>query len=149
MHKNLLWQAFLVLVLVITLAYTGVAAYRYYNYARLKRATLPTTLKWQIRERSSDEYLVEGDYTFSVNNKNYSGATLRSQDPYLNPYAAERGIDMLSSQSWKIWFDPSNPEYSSLQKNFPLKEVISAICLWALLFYFLWLGFYVTRFKSN
>jgi hypothetical protein len=148
MHKNLLWQAFLVVVLITTLVYSGIAAYRYFNYSRLTAFAQASTLKWNIQELTDEEFIIEGDYTFGVNNKTYRGKTSWPREPYRNDYAAEKAIEEFSSQNWKIWYDPSNPDHSSLQKKFPLKESISAAFLWALFLYFLWLGYYVNKFKT-
>jgi len=146
MHKNLLWQAFLAVVFLITLWYTGTAAYRYYFYSRLTERAPLVSIQWNVKEKASDQYIIEASYRFSLGNESYFGTTTWPNDTFRNSWAAEMAIKQEYSQKpWKIWFDPSNPNHSSLQKRFPFKESISAGFLWILFFYFFWLGFYVAK----
>lgn len=148
MHKNYVWQAFLIVVFAATLWYTIVAIYSYYSYSYLKATTNPTKIDWEIVQESDEDYLTKALYHYDFKDKSYVGSTIFKHTPYRNHWAAEQAIKEFSSRQWTIWFDPFNPHKSSLEKNFPFKEVISAIFLWGLVLYFLWLGFYVAKFKS-
>lgn len=149
MHKNLLWQAFMVIVFCVCLGYSGVTLYRYYSYSHLQAKTPTISTEWHIQEKADDVFLVSAEYGFQVGKTVYKGIYEWNKEPYLNRYAAEDGIKTMSSQPWQVWYDPANPAHSSLAKHFPLKEVISTIFLWALFLYFLWLGFYVAKFKNG
>ena len=148
MHKNIFWQAFLVIVFASTLWYSGIALYDYYSYSQLKVQTSPSNIEWSIEEVKDEYFVAKGNYHFNFKGNSYTGTSALTDDAYRNRWAAEQGLKELSTLKPKIWFDPQNPQHSSLQKKFPLKECISAIFLWGLTFYFLWLGFYVSRFKS-
>ena len=148
MHKNFLWQAFLLVIFCATLWYSAVALYSYYSYSQLKTQIAVSSIQWEVEEKSEDNYLIKALYQFKYRNNPYSGSTTLSDIPYRNQWAAQQAIKEYSKKNWKTWFDPQNPNHSSLQKNFPLKECISAIFLWGLTIYFLWLGFYVAKFKS-
>lgn len=148
MHKNLFWMAFLVVIAFIVLYYTGVAAYRYYTYSTLTAKTIAQNVQWSVQEIASDEYVLEADYNFELNQKKYQNRYLFKDSIYRNEYAAHYDIPHFVNRSWVVWYNPRNPEQSTLQKNFPYKESISAIFLWGLLFYFIWLGFYVGRYKT-
>jgi hypothetical protein len=78
----------------------------------------------------------------------YSGASVLTDEPFRNRWGAQEAITQYAAKEWRVWFDHKDPDYSSLQKKFPLKECVSAIFLWGLLLYFLWLGFYVAKFNS-
>lgn len=148
MHKNYLWQAFLTVVVAATLWYTLSAIYAYYSYSHLKAQASPSTLDWEIVQKSDEDYPVKASYTFEFNNKSYPGSTTFTDTPYRNHWSAEQAVKELSQRKWKIWYDPQNPHHSSLEKKFPFKAVISAVFLCGLILYFLWLGFYVAKFKS-
>ncbi|MBA3815852.1 MAG: DUF3592 domain-containing protein [Parachlamydiaceae bacterium] len=147
MHKNTIYRAFLLAVILVTLWYSGIAIYRYYNYGRLTAQASLTSSEWQIQEVAEDEFYLEATYKFSVRQQVYAGRTSWPREFYRNRWAAEKDIPYVQKHHSVVWYQPSNPTHSSLQKKFPLKECLSAIVLWGLLLYFTWLGFYITRFK--
>lgn len=148
MHKNFLFQSFLLILFAITLWYTGKATYRYHTYSKLTAQVVPTQVDWSIEEISTDDYILVANYTYNISGTDYKGSTAFSKEPYRNPYAAEQYKKERVMQSWVVWYDPSTPHHSSLQKEFPLKECLTAIFMWGLLLYFLWISFYVTKFKT-
>lgn len=148
MHKNFIWQAFLLIVFLATLWYTVIATYRYYSYIRLTAKTTPASMQWDIQEVSDEDYVLSANYGFKVGDQSFTGTTSWTKEPYRNHYAAEKAQEEFTAQNLVVWYDPSSPEHSSLQKELPLKECISAIFLWGLLLYFLWISFYVAKFKT-
>lgn len=147
MHKNLFWQAFLGVVFITTLWYSAIAFYSYYSYARLDAQVTPSSMKWEIEEKTAENYFLKAFYHYSVSGHSFEGDTTLDE-PYRNQWAAEQVLKEFLKKQWSVWFDSQDPNYSSLQKKIPFKECISAALLWGLLLYFLWLGFYVTRFKK-
>ncbi|MEI8365335.1 MAG: hypothetical protein WCF65_02860 [Parachlamydiaceae bacterium] len=148
MHRNFLWQAFLGIVALATLWYSCIAAYRYYSYSRLDGHAETSTISWIIEEHATDTFTLKANYQFTANQAVHHGTTRYPDDNYLNQWAAEQAAKSNTKHPWTVWYDQSHPDTSSLQKNFPFKECLSAIILWGLLLYFLWLGFYVSRYKS-
>ena len=148
MHKNLIWQAFLLVILAASLWYSAIAVYKYYNYSHLEAKTAVSSIDWEIEEQSEEKYLIKGNYSFEFKGHSFSGTSDMTDMNYWNRWAAEQGVKEHSQKKWNVWFDPHDPHHSSLQKNFPIKECITAVFLWGLLLYFLWLGFYVARFKT-
>ncbi len=149
MHKNFIWQAFLCFVLVVTLYYSGVAMYRYHIYTHLTaQATASNAIHWTVQQHANDDFFLQAEYIFKVGDKAYQGTTAWPNEHYLNRWAAEQAIADFSLQHQDVWYDPADPAYSSLQKDFPFKECLSAFVLWGLLLYFFWLGYYVAKFKT-
>lgn len=148
MHHNLLWRAFLVTIFVIVFGYSVLALYRVHQFSKLTSETKPLKMKWSVKEIADDEHMIQGNYTFEANEKTYQGEAVLKKSIYRNGWAAEQDLPKYDKEKWTVWYDPANPDYSALQKSFPLKECISALVLWALFFYFTWLGFYVGRFKT-
>jgi hypothetical protein len=149
MHKNILWRAFLLVVFAITLFYSGIALYRYYAYVSLSGQARPTAMEWNILKETDSQYIIETPYQFSVSNKTYTGKTVWEEKNYLNEYAAQEAIEDANGNTWVVYYNPRDPEKSSLERRLPVKEVAYAIFLWGLFLYFLWLGFYVGSFKSG
>lgn len=148
MHENLIWRAFLALVFIAALWFTVIAVYRYHNYDRLQMQTDAVEIKGKITEESSEAYTLSATYQYSVGSQQFSGSSPWGDSLYRNPWSAEKDLKEFSGRKWKVWYDPRQPDYSSLQKKFPLKECISSIALWALLLYFLGLGFYAAKMKQ-
>lgn len=148
MHQNLLWQALLGILFLCTLWYTASATYQYLSYTKLTSQKVPTTIQWSIEKKSEDKFILEAHYQFTTEEKSFSGTTNWQEEPYRNQWGAERAIKENLKKNWLIWYDKKNPQHSSLKKHFPFKEIISAVFLWILFLYFLWIGYYATTFKS-
>lgn len=149
MHKNIIWQAFLGIIALSTLWYSCVALYRYYDYNRLDGESNTSSISWTVEEHSTDAFTLTAEYEFAINHSLYQGSTQFLNENYLNKWAAEQAIKSKSRQHWTVWYDTDNPQQSSLQHNFPFKDCFSAIVLWGILLYFLWLGYYVARFRGS
>ena len=145
MHQNRFWLAFLTVLTLIVLWYCGVAIYRTYEYIRLTAQTNAEVYEWAPKEISGDVFAAHAYYTFDVKGTQYKGEDVLPSPLYRNTWAIEQEIPKLSKEKRIVWFDPTNPLHSSLQKRFPLKECVSAIVLLGLLLYFVGLGFYVAR----
>lgn len=148
MHKNPVWQAFLLVVLACTLYYTGLAAYRYYVYASLSGHATATLMDWDMIKHMEDDYTLETAYRFKVGDKEYKSTMEWSSTHYLNDYAAKEAVADAKRSLWTVWYNPSNPDYSTLEKHLPTREVFSALFLWGLFLYFMWLGFYVGTYRT-
>jgi hypothetical protein len=147
MHRNPIWLIFLAVIAAVAIGYSSFTLYKLYGYYTLTRETSPLSIQWTVKVLSDDEYAVNGAYAFLVEGKTIQGETLFKDETFMNPWAAEASVQKFSGKSWKVWYQPSNLHHSTLQKKFPLKECSSAGVLLALLLYFIWLGFYVTRYQ--
>jgi hypothetical protein len=134
---------------IVVAWFTIVAIYQIYLYARLNGHVETKDVQWSIKEISDESYLLKAHYTFFANNKLYSGESVLLGPHFRNVYAAEKGLSENASHPWIVWFSLANPEYSSLQKNFPVKECLSSLLLWGLLIYFFGLARYVQKLKSK
>lgn len=141
MHYNLFWIFFLAFIAVLIMIYSIFAGIQIYRYLQLNEQISAKEIQWSVISQNSEKYVPFARYQFIVNGTSYQGQTLW-QEYYLNEWTAKEAIKRLSSPSL-VWYDSSNPDVSSLQKYFPLKDSIYAILLWLLGFYFLGLGYYV------
>jgi len=148
MQKNTVWLALIATLTLIMLWYSGVFLYRYYNYIRLGAKAPAKEITWTVEPRTDEQFLLKANYSFNANNQVYTGNSVVEERGYWNRYSAEKGVEDFSKKKWNIWYNSNDPTHSSLQKNFPLKECVSAAIMWAIVFYFLWLGYYSTRFRT-
>jgi hypothetical protein len=147
MHKNTTWLALLVTLSLIVLWYSGKFLYLYYDYTVLSARTPAVAMQWSVEPHTNEEYFLKADYVFKASDKEYKGESVLKDHGFWNNYAAQQAIGDYSKKKWGVWYNPRNPDHSSLQKNFPLKECVSAAIMWAIVFYFLWLGYYASRFR--
>lgn len=147
-HNNRYYLAFMLILGFVVCGYTGTALWRWYGYISLSKQAKVETVEWSIVERGSSSYVMNGKYRFDLQGTKFEGETDFSDDNYLNGWSAEQGLKNYQAKSWNVWYQPSNPHYSSLQKKFPLKECLSAVVMWGLWFYFFWLGVYVAQKKG-
>ena len=123
------------------------AIYLAYLYSSLNASTSIQEIKWTVEQLHEDRFVLKADYTFTVKDQQFSGETLFTNDVFWNPWTAQDALKVYDQKDWTVWYSGGNPQYSSLQKNFPLKECISAGVLWILMLYFFGLGYYVATRK--
>jgi hypothetical protein len=149
MHRNRLWLAFLSCFAIALLVYSSITLYRLYSYIRLDAHATAQTISWQVAEIEEDLFAAGATYTFPVGDQLIEGYDHLRKPIYYNRWAAESSLISNESADKTIWYRSSDPSVSSLQKSFPLKESIYTIILLALLLYFIWLGYYVSRFSPQ
>lgn len=148
-HNNRFWQIFLVLIGCIVLWYTSIAAYKIYQYYRLNAHAEASSVAWSVKNETDDSHFLVARYRFSPSqNASFEGSTVFTSPIFWNSWAAEQAIKDYSVKSWTVWFAQNDPAFSTLQKYFPVKEALSAIAVWGILLYFLWLDWYVAKFRS-
>jgi hypothetical protein len=148
MHENRYWLIFLLSLCVCTLGYTLYTSIKLYEYLRLRQELSLKQVQWSVEASKDDHFLIHSHYQFIREGILYQGQTTWDEG-YPNRWAAEAVKNRLAAQSWKVWIDPSHPDYSTLQKTFPFKQCLSTIVLWSLLAYFFLLGNYVKKYSLH
>jgi len=149
MHNNRYWLAFLIVLGLCVTGYTTYTLYYLFQYVILSQQAPVQDIRWSYKEVHSEEYVLHADYRLQLPTQVVDGGSDLPSQRLLNPWAAEQAIKKMQTRSWKAWYNPRNPHNSALQKYFPTKECISALVLWALLLYFVFLGFYVTKYGRD
>jgi hypothetical protein len=147
MHRNPYWYVFLLSIGLIVLGYTGFTFVQVYRHARLSQHAEPLSLKWSINKIDEDDYALQANYEFNWEGKAYSGY-IPNIDHYLNNLAAKDALDRANKRTFQIWFDPADPQKSTLFKIFPLKYCIYTGILWLLFLYFIRLGYSMNRYRA-
>lgn len=113
----------------------GKAVFELWSYSRLDKYAPATILDWQIEEKGSRAHIL-GTYTFEVQGKAYQGKTQFREPTFLNKPAAGGQLDEWKIHDWSVWYSSKNPEYSSLQKLFPYKDLIYGLLVMGVSGYF-------------
>lgn len=138
-------MALIITIGLVSLWFTGNALYMLYGYSKLNSQTPAENIEWSVKELTDEQFILEGHFDYKVDEKNYHGDTRFSGNPYRNKWGANEAIKNNQNRKWNVWYDKKDPDYSSLQKNYPYKELIYSIVLWGLVGYFIWLGYYANR----
>ncbi len=137
---RLLWIAFICTVVLVVLWFTADAAYKHYHYNAQSHALLPGEINWSIEKKADDLFLHHAAFSYNIDNKSYKSHTVLRPPIYRNAWAAREALPSVKEKEWRVWYNPTYPEQSTIQKNFPYKEWVYATALWAVLLYFFWLG---------
>lgn len=132
-------QFLFALMIGIALWYTFDASLKAWRYVKLSNEATPTNLAWNVHELTEESFAIEAHYAFVFRDHLYQNSTLFDRPtPFWNAWAAEQEIQNWAKKTWTVWFCSWDPEYSSLQKKFPIKECLSALTLWGIIG-FLWI----------
>jgi hypothetical protein len=145
MHRNPVWLGFLGIIGIIALWFLLSASMDISAYRALSARAPTTVAQWSVEKLGRDRYCPSAVYNFMDNGQLYDGRTIMKYDLYRNEWAAQQRISRAKSEVWNVWFSPSNPEHSSLTREFPVQSIVSAVLMTGIFFYFLWLGFYVGK----
>ena len=144
MGRKKIWLVFVLLIAVVALWFIVKGVLEIGAYYSLSAQAPATIEKWSIKEKHSDSFAVEAEFTFNYKEKSYQGVT-NVGGLYPNPWAAGHAQERFSAQKWSAWFNPHKPEKAVLEKKFPLKKTLSTVVLIGLATYFSILGIYLGR----
>jgi hypothetical protein len=133
------WMILGCAVAAVALWVVGGALFGLAHYWKLSRPVSAQVVEWKVQEISPSSFAIEALYTYEVQGKRYSGKTLFDKPIYLNPYAAASDLKKWEALTWQAWIQPSHPEISSLQRNFPSKKIVHALLTLGVVLYFLFL----------
>lgn len=148
MHNNFYWYVLIAIIALSVFWFVGKFSYAYYKYAALNAKAPVETIEWSVEGLTDEKYVLKGRYTFKIHGESQTGETTLFDRHYWNSKAAASAIPEYSSKNWTVWYQAHNPSHSSLQKYFPLKELLYTFILIGLLAYFIWLGFYASTFRN-
>lgn len=100
-----------------------------------------------VKELSDEKFAVEGRYGYTVKDKTYQGHSRVGGRFYRNEFAAASAIKKMQNPL-PVYFSKTSPEISSLEKNFPYKEVVYSLILLGVFLYFVALGYTFSK-KPN
>jgi hypothetical protein len=141
--SNKFWCLLVFISAGITLWFSVCALMGVWNYLKLEAKTTATIDLFKIEEETPSRYVISGHYSYRVKGENYEGETLFDRVHYLNRSSAERELMRWQQLNWDAWYNPRNPEQSSLQRMFPFKACLYAVLTLGVFVYFLILRYFI------
>jgi hypothetical protein len=132
------------LIAILVLYMIGRTSQSIVAYLRLRDRVPATLERCEVVENKRYQYTLVADFSYLVQGKVYRGRE-RIGDLYPNPWAADRGCQLLPTHDWHVWYEAKHPEKGVLIKKFPSRQTISASVLLFLLLYFLVLFYCVQK----
>ncbi|HNA62299.1 MAG TPA: hypothetical protein PKW79_04405, partial [Rhabdochlamydiaceae bacterium] len=110
-----------------------------WGYLRLEESASAYVYKWKTVEVAPSQFGIKAAYAFRARGKTYTGKTFFSKPYHLNANSAKKQLDRFSRETWVVWYQPSHPKISSLEKVFPTKKILYGLMTLGVFFYFLYL----------
>jgi hypothetical protein len=121
---------------ILFLILGSIAMCHLYDYLRLTVQVDATIDEWKVVKKSSSSYPIRGLYHVDFQGKTYHGSSILLPPYHLNRSSAEKAIKNLEKKKWRVWLNPYNPTFSSLEKLFPMKKIIYAFLALGVTLYF-------------
>lgn len=143
-HKQI-FVAFLACIGLVVLWFSFNSSYKVYQWVTQTKSTKPLKIEWDIEQQASDRYMIVAAYTFKDKGKEVFGQTEFHSKKYKSIETAKHFIDEYSHNNWVIWYSPSQPQNSTINRFFPLKSCLYTAIVWCIFLYFIWLSYYVGK----
>lgn len=115
-----------------------IAKQAYHNSA-LTAEVKPKSAHWSIREINDEKWVPEVTYTYEAANRSFEKNEIFQGYFYKNPYAANEALKAVESAHPIVWYSPENPEISSMEKFFSVKQAVYSAIIFMLFIYFTYL----------
>jgi hypothetical protein len=116
------------------------------TYLLLKKNVLANVDKLEIRLDKKNRYEILAFYSFKIGNKVFFNKNcLRKK--FLNILSAQDYIKKNSEKKVIVWFNPKNPNITSIERKFPIKNCIYSVLCFSIFIYFVILKYYAYSFQ--
>lgn len=137
-----LWKILFLVIGALALWKSIGATRGLWEYVRLGPEVSAQVTGWELIPKGS-KYALEATFSYAYRGKDFTTRTVFSKPYHLNRESAEEQIKKMSGMSWAAWVDPEHPQHASLEKIFPLRESVYALCLIAIFLYFVYIRFHL------
>ncbi|HSX12291.1 MAG TPA: hypothetical protein VLF61_02245 [Rhabdochlamydiaceae bacterium] len=138
MSKSI-WRIVFICAAALCLWRIGLAVNAAWHYWRLNTPISVTVNSWDIAQVGSSEYALIASFSYEFEGQRYENKIMFDKPYHLNRYAAQAEIKKWSQKSWTGWLDAKNPQFSSLEKQFPYLTIFYAFISLGVLLYFFYL----------
>lgn len=121
--------------LIFLLIYGFPVIVQIYKNFPLSSTTKPLNTHWTVVEKNDEDYRVKVHYQYEVNGKTYENDEELQGESFKTPYRAESSLKNMDATYNTVWYSSVYPEYSSIEKYFPMKRAIYSGILFLLLSY--------------
>jgi len=106
-----------------------------FSYLSLTNQAPAKVSQWEI-ENVKENFALKATYSLNVDDRRYVGSYRFSPPYFWNEPAALTALNVKAKEKWLVWYDPSCPERSALEKSFPYSLLIRTLVCYAVLIYF-------------
>lgn len=117
------------------LIFTSQMARDYWRFFHLSAQAEVKAISLTPLKLNRDHYVLHARYSYLT----YEKEEVLSDPSYLNAYAAEGAAEKRLREFKSVWYDPSDPSFSSLERKISYKQVAYTFILWGLTAYFYFL----------
>lgn len=107
-----------------------------FNFFAFKERAPATITRWEVKE-TGGKFPLTGYYSFEVKGKVWEGATRFREPWHLNEASAVSALKEMARQNWVVWFNPSRPSQSSLEREFPVGLIVRTLVCYSVFAYFI------------
>lgn len=141
--KDAKWKKlFLCIIALSVLGYTFYTISSYREFYQLDEKTPLENITWDIYSKNEETHLFKTSYSYTFQGNHYTGDYLFKKPVFINVLGAKHALEEFSQGYKEAWVSSQHPDRSSLEKHYPLKELVSTAVLWAIFVYFLLLPKY-------
>ncbi len=140
--SRLLWKILFLAVGALALWRAMTATLGLWEYYRYGPEVTAQVVHWELLPKGS-KYAIEATFTYDFRGTSYTTRAVLAKPYHLNRGSAEQYIQKMSGMNWTAWVDADKPQYATLEKHFPLKETVYAVCLLGILLYFVYIRFHL------
>lgn len=147
-NKNktlVLWKLCTLLGLLILLGYLSFFLIKVYRYSLLSKESVAKINFFYVAKLSEDKYAIGANYSYQIHGKTYTNDYSFDKPYFMNEFSAEKNLKHWDMKEMRLWYCKKHPENSSLQKNFPFKNLIYLFVILFINLYFAYLRWYVTK----
>lgn len=146
---NWVWKVFFLAISAVALTLTGKFAYALYSYMIFDVSVPAKVTEWCVVETEPSKYQLGAEYTYFFEGE-HAGSHLFSGPKYNNSFIAQEHLNQFEKHSWRAFVRSHDAKVSTLQHNFPFKQLIHFLLGVSVLLYFSWLRSYiVSRFSLD
>jgi len=128
-----------VVLLAAFLVWFGIGAGRaLIAYGRLKEKISAEVISWEVKTAEKGAFQLASSLAYAYKGQNYLATSLLARK-YPNRFACENAKAREKIGVREVWIYPREPDQVFLEKELPLKKTLSAIVVFALFLYFLFL----------
>lgn len=106
------------------------------SYCHLTSQSEARIVRWEVNEIEG-KFALKASYVFDAQGIVYSGASTLKRPWHLNEASAVAALKEKARLKWIVWFDPSKPTQSALEKEFPAGLMIRTLLSYSVLVYFI------------
>jgi len=132
------WIFLLGLTGVLALWRGSMGGWDFWQYSRLNMDVPVKEISYEVVPKGA-KYALVGNCSYVYKGKDFSGRSMLSGPKHLNRASAQLEIKRMEGMDRVVWINAQKPSISSLECDFPFREVLYGFCTIGVFVYFLYL----------